>query len=109
MSFPEAVRWSADGRAVDVIDQTRLPEREVRLQLADVDGVADAIRRLAVRGAPAIGIAAAMGLALDAAAHTKLDKESFLQRLEQNRPTTAPAALQRDPPRPSRGGAIGGP
>ena len=84
MSFPEAVRWSADGRAVDVIDQTRLPEREVRLQLADVDGVADAIRRLAVRGAPAIGIAAAMGLALDAAAHTKLDKESFLQRLEQS-------------------------
>jgi methylthioribose-1-phosphate isomerase len=84
MSFPEAVRWSADGRAVDIIDQTQLPEREVRLQLADVDSVADAIRRLAVRGAPAIGIAAAMGLALDAAAHTKLDQESFLQRLQQS-------------------------
>ncbi len=84
MSFPEAVRWSADGRAVDVIDQTQLPEREVRVQLSDVDAVADAIRRLAVRGAPAIGIAAAMGLALDAAAHTKLGQEAFLQRLEQS-------------------------
>ena len=84
MSFPEAIRWSADGRAVDIIDQTQLPEREVRLQLADVDAVADAIRRLAVRGAPAIGIAAALGLALDAAAHTKLDKENFLQRVEQS-------------------------
>jgi methylthioribose-1-phosphate isomerase len=83
MSFPEAVRWSADGRAVDILDQTELPGREVRLWLTNANAVADAIRRLAVRGAPAIGIAAAMGLALDAAAHTKLDKPAFLQRLDQ--------------------------
>ena len=82
-SYPEAVRWSADGRAVDILDQTQLPEREVRLHLTTVDGVADAIRRLAVRGAPAIGVAAAMGVALDAAAHTKLEKEKFLQRIDQ--------------------------
>ena len=83
MSFPEAIRWSADGRAVNIIDQTRLPEREVRLDLVAAEAVADAIRRLAVRGAPAIGIAAAMALALDAAAHTQLDKPAFLRRLEQ--------------------------
>jgi methylthioribose-1-phosphate isomerase len=84
MSYPEAVRWSDDGRAVDVLDQTLLPEREVRLQLESIDAVGDAIRRLAVRGAPAIGIAAAMGIAVDAAAHTKLDKAAFMRRLEQS-------------------------
>ena len=82
-NYPEAVRWSEDGRAVDILDQTQLPEREVRLLLADVDDVADAIRRLAVRGAPAIGIVAAMGVALDAAAHTKLAKAEFLQRIDE--------------------------
>jgi methylthioribose-1-phosphate isomerase len=81
---PEAVRWSEDGRAVDILDQTLLPEREFRLHLHNVDQVADAIRRLAVRGAPAIGIAAAMGLALDAAAHTQLEKEQFVQRLDES-------------------------
>ena len=82
MSYPEAVRWSADGRAVDILDQTQLPEREVRVELATADDVADAIRRLVVRGAPAIGIAAAMGLALDAAANTKLNPEAFLAHLD---------------------------
>jgi methylthioribose-1-phosphate isomerase len=84
MSYPEAVRWSDDGRAVDVLDQTLLPAREVRIQLRNIDDVGDAIRRLAVRGAPAIGIAAAMGIALDAAAHTKLDKDTFMERLDQS-------------------------
>ncbi len=79
--YPEAVRWSNDGRAVDILDQTRLPEQEVRLLLTNADALADAIRRLAVRGAPAIGIAAAMGVALETAAHTKLDKADFLQRV----------------------------
>ena len=83
MSYPEAVRWSGDGRAVDILDQTQLPQREVRLYLENVDAVADAIRRLAVRGAPAIGIAAAMGVALDAAAHTKVAKTDFLERITQ--------------------------
>jgi methylthioribose-1-phosphate isomerase len=84
MSFPEAVRWSEDGRAVDVLDQTQLPEREVRVQLQNIDEVADAIRRLAVRGAPAIGIVAAMGLALDMSAHTSLERQPFMRRLDQS-------------------------
>ena len=84
VSFPEAVRWSADGRAVDILDQTLLPEREVRLELHTIDEVADAIRRLAVRGAPAIGITAAMGLALDLAANTKLEAAEFMERLDQS-------------------------
>lgn len=56
------VDWS--GEAVLLLDQRRLPFREVTLVLRDPAAVAGAIRALAVRGAPAIGVAAAMGLAL---------------------------------------------
>ncbi|MBM4130478.1 S-methyl-5-thioribose-1-phosphate isomerase [bacterium] len=54
-----------DGRVV-VLEQTLLPERVEFLSCADVPALCDAIVRLAVRGAPAIGIAAAYGLALAA-------------------------------------------
>jgi methylthioribose-1-phosphate isomerase len=51
---------------VRLLDQRRLPAEETWLELADADAVADAIRTLAVRGAPAIGVAAAYGLAVEA-------------------------------------------
>jgi methylthioribose-1-phosphate isomerase len=51
---------------VRLLDQRRLPAEEAWLELADADAVADAIRTLAVRGAPAIGVAAAYGLAVEA-------------------------------------------
>jgi methylthioribose-1-phosphate isomerase len=56
------IRWDGDGLAL--LDQTRLPADEVWLRCASAAEVADAIRRLAVRGAPAIGVAAAYGVAL---------------------------------------------
>jgi methylthioribose-1-phosphate isomerase len=52
--------------AVVVLDQRRLPDEEVDLRCGSAAEVADAIRTLAARGAPAIGIAAAYGLALAA-------------------------------------------
>src|SRR5688500_16247938 len=52
------------GSALRLLDQTRLPTEEAWLECTTPEEVADAIRRLAVRGAPAIGIAAAAGLAL---------------------------------------------
>jgi methylthioribose-1-phosphate isomerase len=58
----EVVRLDDD--AVVVLDQRRLPEDVVELRLRSAAEVADAIRTLAVRGAPAIGVAAAYGLAL---------------------------------------------
>ncbi len=61
---PVALRWSPDGKAVELLDQTLLPEEERYLRLESVAAVAEAIRSLRVRGAPAIGIAGAMGLAL---------------------------------------------
>ncbi|HET9554389.1 MAG TPA: S-methyl-5-thioribose-1-phosphate isomerase [Anaeromyxobacteraceae bacterium] len=51
---------------VRLLDQRRLPAEEAWLELADADAVADAIRTLAVRGAPAIGVAAAYGVAVEA-------------------------------------------
>jgi methylthioribose-1-phosphate isomerase len=64
MDVIQAVRWSDDGPGVRILDQRELPAREVYRDLRTVDEVYDAILTLAVRGAPAIGIAGAMGMAL---------------------------------------------
>ncbi len=56
------LRWS--GEALELLEQTLLPAEEVWITCREPEQVADAIRRLAVRGAPAIGVAAAYGLAL---------------------------------------------
>ncbi len=72
----EAVRYH-DG-AVEIIDQTRLPHEYVVLRITDLEVLCEAIRSLRVRGAPAIGVAAAYGLRLIAeqfaqAGHTDAD------------------------------------
>lgn len=56
------VAWSQDGRALRLLDQRLLPEVEQYIEVRDVGDIVAAIRSLAVRGAPAIGVAAAMGL-----------------------------------------------
>jgi len=56
-----------DGTTLWAIDQTALPWRERELELRTADDVAGAIRRLAIRGAPLIGVAAAYGVALELA------------------------------------------
>jgi methylthioribose-1-phosphate isomerase len=58
----ESVRWTEDGRGVRIIDQRLLPGKLIERDLRSLDEVTEAIRTLAVRGAPAIGIAGAMGL-----------------------------------------------
>lgn len=88
------VAWSADGRAIRIVDQTLLPEREVVLELRALNDIIEAIRMLRVRGAPAIGVAAAMGIVValshasdgdDAVARTMLSE--FASRLIASRPT----------------------
>jgi methylthioribose-1-phosphate isomerase len=61
----EALRY--DGGVLLALDQTRLPWDEVWLELRSADEVAAAIRRLSIRGAPLIGVAAAYGAAMSAA------------------------------------------
>jgi methylthioribose-1-phosphate isomerase len=66
------LRW--DGEALHVLDQTRLPAEEVAITLRGADDTAEAIRRLAVRGAPLIGVAAAYGLAMEVARGGSLER-----------------------------------
>ncbi|HEY7563421.1 MAG TPA: hypothetical protein VIA81_00680, partial [Acidimicrobiia bacterium] len=62
-----SVDW-IDG-AVVIVDQTRLPSDLHWLRITSVPDLVDAIKRLAVRGAPSIGVAAALGVALAATRH----------------------------------------
>jgi methylthioribose-1-phosphate isomerase len=71
--------------AVVVLDQRRLPDEDVDLRCASTAEVAEAIRTLAVRGAPAIGLAAAYGMAL--AAEHREDLDAAFDTLASSRPT----------------------
>jgi len=82
MTVVEAVRWSVGGDAVEIIDQRLLPNELVRRELRTVDDVCDAILTLSVRGAPAIGIAGAMGLVVALSRHTDDTREHFVATAE---------------------------
>ncbi len=70
----ETLRWVGDRPGyVEMIDQTRLPEERVLIAVRTVDEMRDAIRRLAVRGAPAIGVAAGYGVLLGVQELDELD------------------------------------
>ena len=62
----KTVEWSDDGCCVKMIDQTKLPNELVYVTYDDYNDVARAIKDLVVRGAPAIGVSGALGLALAA-------------------------------------------
>lgn len=79
---------AADGRSVDVIDQTKLPFLFEVLTLTTVDDAARAIETMVVRGAPLIGATAAYGMALAMAADASDDAlEAARDRLMRTRPT----------------------
>ena len=78
-----AVAWR--GGAVELLDQTRLPAEVAVVRCADVDTLVDAIRRLAVRGAPALGVAGAYGVAL--ALRDPAGVEVAAERIAAARPT----------------------
>jgi methylthioribose-1-phosphate isomerase len=70
------------GPALVLVDQTRLPRESVQIRCLDAEQVAHAIRSMQVRGAPAIGVSAAYGLALTALAQTTDDSLTFLETLQ---------------------------
>ena len=88
----EVIGWSDDGPAVVLLDQRALPHRVEHLRLTTVDGVVDAIRTLAVRGAPSLGIAGAYGAALAAARHPG-EAVAIAERVAAARPTAVPLRL----------------
>lgn len=79
----ETIQWTPDG--VVMIDQTKLPRETVFVTCRTYQDVAHAIRTMIIRGAPAIGVAAAMGVALGAAANE--DFETVCTTLAATRPT----------------------
>jgi methylthioribose-1-phosphate isomerase len=83
----QAIMWAPSG-AVRIIDQRALPETLVHRDLETIDDAADAIRTLQVRGAPLIGIAAAMGLVAGLRKVRRGGRDAFLAQLR-----TAAAAL----------------
>ncbi len=94
----ETVVW-VNG-AVEFVDQTLLPHQEVMRRCDTVDLVIDAIVRLVVRGAPAIGVAGAYGVALAASMHHPVtDAEKFhadVKRIRDARPTAVNLARMVD-------------
>jgi methylthioribose-1-phosphate isomerase len=82
-----ALRWEEppEGPVLVLLDQTRLPQEEVELVCTDVQGLVAAIRSLAVRGAPLLGLAGAYGIALAAA--RGYDVEEAAELLAHARPT----------------------
>jgi methylthioribose-1-phosphate isomerase len=72
-----AAELAAEGDQVFLLDQRELPGREIYVTLSSASQVADAIRAMIVRGAPAIGVAAAYGMALAAHASRAEDAAAF--------------------------------
>lgn len=81
------LRWvdPPDGPAIELLDQTRLPAVEAVLTCRDTDSLVAAIQRLAVRGAPMLGVAGAYGVAL--AAFRGDDVAAAAQAIGRARPT----------------------
>jgi methylthioribose-1-phosphate isomerase len=82
------------GKSVRILDQRALPQSETHMELKEVADFAQAIRTLALRGAPLIGIAAAMGVAVEAARRAVSPWDTFearvrhaINELNQTRPT----------------------
>lgn len=84
LPIPETIRWAEHGRSVWVLDQTLLPEVKEERELVTVADVEEAIQSLRVRGAPLIGITAAMGLAALArqGVHEGSDADELRGRIE---------------------------
>ena len=68
---------------VTMIDQRKLPNEEVYLECKTYEEVADAIKSMVIRGAPAIGVAAAMGIALGAIKFRGSDKFEFKEHMDE--------------------------
>src|SRR5256712_5292180 len=87
----QAIAWTRSG-AVRIVDQRALPEAHIERDLESAAAMAEAIRTLQVRGAPLIGIAAAMGLVAGLRDERGAPRERFLARVEE---LAAPLAAAR--------------
>ena len=104
----DIVRFEEGGPRVVLLDQRLLPDEQVEVECTSAAEVAEAIRDMAIRGAPAIGVAAAYGLAL--AAERREDVDAAAATLAASRPTAVNLAWaleqMRDDPTPDRARAL---
>lgn len=70
-------------RKIRLIDQTQLPEKLAFLDIDNIEDLAEAMRQLKVRGAPAIGVAAALGVALAAQQFSDQDRKTFQASIQE--------------------------
>ena len=92
--MPKAIEWLDD--KLRILDQSKLPWKQSFIDLANYQDVALAIKEMRIRGAPAIGIAAAYGIALGAQDIKTTDEADFLNQLNQvmqTLATTRPTAV----------------
>lgn len=90
----KTVEWTSEG--VRMLDQRKLPTEETYLMLRSYEEVAEAIKKMVVRGAPAIGVSAAMGLALGASQSVGMsvsDLEDDFAYMSQVMAKTRPTAV----------------
>lgn len=80
---PPIPTLTVEGEEISIIDQTLLPGEERRLTIRAVEEMWEAIRSLRIRGAPAIGIAAAFGLDIAARASNATDRDALLADLRE--------------------------
>ncbi len=92
MSSFKTIEWQGD--KVVILDQTKLPNEEVYVVCETYEDVAEAIKSMIIRGAPAIGVAAAMGIALGACkintrdkAHLIIQIREIVEAMQATRPT----------------------
>ena len=76
----KTMEWK--GERVRILDQRKLPQEVRYLDCRDAASVAEAIRTMAIRGAPAIGVAAAMGIALAAKKTRSSNSRVFTKAIE---------------------------
>lgn len=90
----KTIEWTEDG--VRMMDQTRLPAEEIYRTCRSYEEVAEAIRSMVIRGAPAIGVAAAMGIALgvkNSRAKTVTELRADLEKIADTLSKTRPTAV----------------
>jgi len=82
---PPTLAWNGDARNgfLRLLDQTRLPVDVVEIECRSVEQVREAIQSLRVRGAPAIGVAAAYGVVIGMQSAADSDQEAYLRRLDE--------------------------
>ena len=91
VNMVNTIEWTSDG--VVMIDQTKLPSEETFLVCRDYVEVADAIRTMVIRGAPAIGCAAAMGVAIGVLKADDSDLDASFEEICATLAATRPTAV----------------